>query len=60
MLSRLAARTHVTFLRIGQNFDRADGSIAKDIMPDFLHLTPEGYEIWAEAIEPTLAKLMGK
>jgi beta-glucosidase len=50
----------VTFLRIGQNFVRADGSIAKDIMPDFLHLTPEGYEIWAEAIEPTLAKLMGK
>ena len=29
-------------------------------MPDFLHLTPKGYTIWAEAIEPTLAKLMGE
>ena len=38
----------------------ADGSIAKDIMPDFLHLTPKGYAIWAEAIEPTLARLMGE
>ena len=39
---------------------KADGSIAKDIMPDFLHLTPKGYAIWAEAIEPTLARLMGE
>ena len=60
VLSRLDARPHVTFLRIGQNFVRTDGSIAKDIMPDFLHLTPKGYEIWAKAIEPTLARLMGE
>ena len=39
---------------------RADGTIAKEIMPDFLHLTPKGYEIWAKAIEPTLSKLMGE
>jgi lysophospholipase L1-like esterase len=29
-------------------------------MPDFLHLTTEGYEIWAKSIEPTLARLMGE
>ena len=60
VLSRLDSRPHVTFLRIGQNFVSPDGSIAKDIMPDFLHLTPNGYEIWAKSIEPTLAKLMGE
>ena len=60
VLSRLDTRPYVTFLRIGQNFLSADGSIAKNIMPDFLHLTPKGYEIWAEAIEPTLSELLGK
>jgi lysophospholipase L1-like esterase len=25
-----------------------------------LHLTPKGYEIWAEAIEPSVVKLMGE
>ena len=60
VLSRLDKRPNVTFLRIGQKFISADGSIAKDIMPDFLHLTPKGYAIWAEAIEPTLARLMGE
>ena len=60
VLSRLGDRAHVTFLRIGQNFVSPDGSIAKDIMPDFLHLTPKGYEIWAKSIEPTLAGLMGE
>ena len=60
VLSRLDSRPHVTFLRIGQNFVSPNGSIAKDIMPDFLHLTPNGYEIWAKSIEPTLARLMGE
>ena len=60
VLSLLDSRPHVTFLRIGQNFVSPDGSIAKDIMPDFLHLTPSGYEIWAKSIEPTLARLMGE
>lgn len=60
VLSRLDARPHVTFLRIGQNFLSEDGSIPKQIMPDFLHLTPKGYEMWAKAIEPTLAKLLGE
>ena len=60
VLSLVDSRPHVTFLRIGQNFVSPDGSIAKDIMPDFLHLTPNGYEIWAKSIEPTLARLMGE
>ena len=60
VLPRLDARPHVTFLRIGHNFVSPDGTIAKDIMPDFLHLTPKGYEIWAKSIEQTLAKLMGE
>ena len=29
-------------------------------MPDLLHPNAKGYEIWAEAMEPTLAKLLGE
>jgi lysophospholipase L1-like esterase len=29
-------------------------------MPDLLHLSPKGYKIWAEAIEPEVEKVMGK
>ncbi len=29
-------------------------------MPDLLHPKEKGYSIWAEAVEPTIAKLMGE
>ncbi|RPG13845.1 MAG: hypothetical protein CBB69_012710 [Phycisphaera sp. TMED9] len=39
---------------LGDRFVGPDGSIPKELMPDFLHLTPTGYEMWAEAIVPAL------
>src|SRR5439155_20757628 len=48
----------VTYLDIGKKFLNEDGTISKEIMPDFLHLSPEGYRIWADAIEPTLWKML--
>ncbi len=48
----------VTYLDIGKNFLNEDGTISKEIMPDFLHLSPKGYQIWADAIEPTLSKML--
>ena len=50
----------ITFLDIGAKFLNADGTISKDIMGDFLHPTAKGQEIWAEAMEPTLKKLLGE
>ena len=35
-----------------------DGSMSRAIMPDFLHLSTRGYEIWAKSIENTLAKML--
>ena len=49
----------VHYLAIGHEFLEANGSISKEIMPDFLHLTPKGYEMWAAAIEPKLSELLG-
>jgi len=34
--------------------------LPRDIMPDLLHPNAKGYAIWAEAIEPTVKKLMGE
>jgi lysophospholipase L1-like esterase len=48
----------VRYLDIGPKFLEADGSLSKDIMYDYLHLTPRGYEIWAEAITPTLTGML--
>jgi lysophospholipase L1-like esterase len=33
---------------------RSDGTIGKEIMPDFLHLSPAGYEQWAAALLPEI------
>ena len=35
---------------IGDAFLSTDGTISKDLMPDFLHLTPKAYEMWAQAV----------
>lgn len=41
---------------VGDTFLNADGSISKDIMPDALHLSPKGYQMWAEGIYKQIAK----
>lgn len=60
IVAKLAADDNVTFLDIGGEFLGDDGSLSKEIMPDLLHLSESGYTIWAESIEPTLAKLLGE
>ena len=54
----LADDDMVVYMDIGEKFLRPDGTLGKDIMPDLLHPNEKGYEIWAEAIEPTVARLM--
>ena len=48
----------VTFLDIGPKFLEPDGTLSKEIMPDLLHPSEKGYKIWAEAMQPTLSRLM--
>lgn len=60
LIAKLDGTHHVTFLDIGAKFLTPDGLITKDIMPDFLHPNEKGYRIWAEAIEPTVKRLMGE
>ncbi len=57
-IAKLADNKHVFYLDIGKKFLHEDGTLTKDIMPDLLHLSPAGYEIWASSIEPSVTKLM--
>ena len=50
----------IRFLDIGHLFIQPDGRISKDMMRDFLHLSPTGYRLWAEAMEPDLAAMLGE
>lgn len=59
-IAKLDGTHNVTFLDISRQFLTPEGLITKDIMPDFLHPNEKGYRIWAEAIEPTVKKLMGE
>ena len=57
-IAKLDDGKHIHFLDIGEKFLQPDGSLSKEIMPDFLHLSQAGYQIWADAISQKLAALM--
>lgn len=57
-LVKLADGEKVRFLDIGGHFLSEDGTIPKELMYDFLHLTHKGYEIWAREMGPVLAEMM--
>ena len=57
-IATLDGRDGITYLDIGSRFVTADDSIARDVMADFLHPTAKGYTIWAEAMAPTLERLL--
>jgi lysophospholipase L1-like esterase len=54
LISALNDGQHVFFMDIGQKFLAPDGTIPNDIMPDLLHPSAKGYEIWADAVKDTL------
>ena len=60
LIAKFADDKAVFFLDINQKFLKADGTLGTDIMPDLLHPNAKGYEIWAEAIEPSVKQLMGE
>lgn len=51
---------NVFFLDINSVFLEDDGVLPKSVMPDLLHPNARGYQMWADAMEPTIRKLMGE
>ena len=58
LIKQYADNQRVYYLDISGKFLKEDGSLPKEIMPDLLHPNATGYQIWAEAMEPMIEKLM--
>ena len=58
--SRIADGKHIFYLDINEAFLDEKGILTREVMPDFVHLSEKGYRLWAEALEPTIAELMGE
>ena len=57
-IAKLDDGKYVKYLDIGEKFLNTDGGLSREIMPDLLHLSAKGYDIWAEAIRPDVEKLL--
>ncbi len=60
LASKIADGKLIHYLDINKHFLTEDQTLTKEIMPDFLHPNTKGYEIWAKAMEPKIAELMGE
>ncbi len=58
IISKLDDGKMVFYKDIGEKFLEKDGSLDKKIMPDYLHLSEAGYQIWADAIKEDVTKLL--
>jgi lysophospholipase L1-like esterase len=54
IISTYGSDPRVTYMDIGDKFLQPDGTLTKEIMPDFLHPSTKGYQIWADAIQPVI------
>ncbi|MBN2216282.1 MAG: DUF1080 domain-containing protein, partial [Pirellulales bacterium] len=59
IIAQLADGDAVVYEDIGRRFLKPDGALSRDVMPDLLHLTPAAYRVWAESIEPAVARALG-
>jgi lysophospholipase L1-like esterase len=57
IVAKLDDGKYIHFLDFGDDFLEADKSLSKEVMPDALHLSPKGYDIWVKAITPKLKEL---
>lgn len=57
IISKLDDGKTVRYLDIGGKF-KVDGKIPDALMPDQLHPSGEGYQIWADAMQPLLDEMM--
>ena len=57
-ISKLDDGKQTRYLEIWKQFLADDGTLTKEIMPDFLHPNAKGYQIWAESMQPLLDEMM--
>ena len=58
-IARIADGKRIRFLDINDRLADENGILREGVAGDRLHLSVKGYEIWARALEPVLAELLG-
>ncbi len=58
IISKLDDGKTVFYKDIGKDFLDANGGLSGEIMPDYLHLSAKGYDIWGKAIQGDIEKLV--
>ena len=58
MIATLNDNKHIFVRDYSAHFLQSDGTISKEVMKDFLHPTPKGYQIWVDAMLPDIQTLM--
>lgn len=59
-LRTLADGDTVRWLDLGPRFFDDTGFLRKDLMPDYLHLSPAGYEVWAAGVKSEIERAVGR
>ncbi len=58
IIKTFAEGQRVHWRDLSSEFLKPDGTLSRDIMPDLLHLSEKGYQIWAKTIKPDVVALM--
>jgi lysophospholipase L1-like esterase len=58
LVSKVSDNKRVYYLNINEEFLNDNGELTRQVMPDLIHLGKKGFKIWAEAMEPTISKLL--
>jgi lysophospholipase L1-like esterase len=58
IISKLDDGATVFYKDIGKDFLDQNGGLSGEIMPDYLHLSAKGYDLWGKAIKADIEKLL--
>jgi cephalosporin-C deacetylase-like acetyl esterase/lysophospholipase L1-like esterase len=58
-LAKLADGKRVRFLNVNDKLADGEGKLSEGMTDDGVHLTVEGYQVWADGLKPILTELMG-
>ncbi len=58
-LARLGDAPRVRYIDINSRLASSDGRLVEGITADGLHLTVQGYQVWADALKPIFTELLG-
>lgn len=58
-LAKLADGKRVRFLNVNPRLADASGTLIEGMTIDKLHLSPAGYQVWADGLKPILTELLG-